>query len=119
MFRTFVCALGGALLLVGLLVPAALSADKTLVGTIYGGYEFVTDEGEVIDLAPTDLAEELAELDGLRVMLKGDMREEGGMLSFVATSYTLMPEEGERGEENPWTKDEQTEEIDSQTPAQP
>ena len=75
-------------------LPFAAAAQRiTVVGTVYGTYEIVTDSGEVYEVAADEKGGELAELDGMRVRASGVLEVEGGDMILQVLSYSLLDEE--------------------------
>lgn len=76
-----------------LLSGAAFSGGNvTIMGTVNDGYQIVTENEEVYEVAETEKGDEVVRLVGKKVKVTGMVEESEGVKIIIVTSYEVMEE---------------------------
>lgn len=80
------------LVLTLMLATPVLAAEVTLIGKVNDRYQIETDQGDVYEVADTDMGNELSELIGQKVKVTGTVSEEEGVKTITVAAYTVLEE---------------------------
>lgn len=71
------------------------AGQVTIVGTVNGTYQIITDEIEVYEVAVTETGGELGHLVGAKVTVTGTVDEICGAKVLTVTEYRVLDEQSE------------------------
>jgi hypothetical protein len=74
--------------------PTVQADPVTIEGIVNEMAQIVTDDGDVYDLAQTDLGKAVAELVGARVLLTGSVEETETNRTIAVDKFLVLDEEG-------------------------
>ena len=80
------------LVLALVLATPVLAAEVTLIGKVNDSYQIETDQGDVYDVADTDIGDELLNHVGEKVEVTGTISEEEGVKIIRVAAYTVLEE---------------------------
>ena len=66
--------------------------EVTIIGTVNDNYQIVTEDGDVYEVADTDMGNDLLNHVGKTVEALGTITEEEGVKVITVTNYTVMDE---------------------------
>ena len=76
-----------------MLAGAVIAQDNiTITGTVNGDYQIVDDNGKVYEVADNDVGNEVVELVGKKVQVKGSIMDADGTQIINILSYTIVEE---------------------------
>jgi hypothetical protein len=79
-----------------LAVPAlAVESEMTVIGEVNDNYQLVTDQGDVYEVADTDMGNDLLNNIGKKVEVTGTITEEQGVKMIRVASYVVLEEKQE------------------------
>jgi hypothetical protein len=73
----------------------ALAGQVTIKGTVNEEAQIVADDGEIYEVADTELGSEVATLVGAKVLVMGTIEETEGKKVFTVTAYQVLDEHSE------------------------
>ena len=80
------------LVLTLMLATPVLATDVTLIGKVNDSYQIETDQGDVYEVADTDMGNELLNNVGKKVEVTGTVSEELGVKIITVAVYVVLGE---------------------------
>lgn len=72
-----------------------LAGQVTIKGTVNEDAQIVADDGEIYDVADTELGSEVVTLVGAKVLVMGTVEETEGKKVVTVTAYQVLDEQSE------------------------
>ena len=69
---------------------AICGKDVTIVGTVTDAYQIEAKDGNLYDIGDTEQGQEVSELVGKQVQVKGSVEEEDGVKVISITTFTIV-----------------------------
>ena len=80
------------LVLILMLATPVLATEVTLIGKVNDSYQIETDQGDVYEVADTEMGNELLNHIGKKVEVTGTVAEEEGVKTITVAVYVVLEE---------------------------
>ncbi len=70
----------------------AAEVEMTIIGEVNDSYQIVTDQGDVYEVADTDVGNDLLNNIGKKVEITGTVADEEGVKTITVASYLVLEE---------------------------